>query len=141
MSERILTCRLATDADLLSALTETVREAGITKASVQLIGAVRRAELGFYHQDTKTYETHVFDKPLEIIAGMGNVSIKDGEAFVHLHLCLGDEVGACFGGHAMPGCVVFACEAVIRELPGDAPVRQLDETTGLPLWGAGPGVY
>jgi predicted DNA-binding protein with PD1-like motif len=51
-----------------------------------------------------------------------------------VHLTLADRDGRAFGGHAAPGCVVFACELVLSELHGPSLERAHDETTGLPLW-------
>jgi predicted DNA-binding protein with PD1-like motif len=35
----------------------------------------------------------------------------------------------------MTGNIIFAAEAVVTELPGDALNRVFDEPTGLKLWG------
>ncbi len=126
--------RLPKGADLLEALTAICTERGYTRGTVQVIGALERASVGFYHQDTKRYTTHEVNENVEVLAGQGSVSIKDGAPMVHLHLVLGREDGSCLGGHAMPGCVVFAAEATILPLEGPPLVRAFDEATGLPLW-------
>jgi uncharacterized protein len=51
-----------------------------------------------------------------------------------VHLTLADDDGRAFGGHAAPGCVVFACEIVVTELHGPSLERAYDAVTGLPLW-------
>ena len=127
-------CRLPKGADLLEALNALCKDQNITRGTVQLIGAVERATLSFYRQDEQKYYDHALPEPLEILSGLGNVSLKDGQPFVHLHLILGRESGECLGGHAMPGCIIFACEACITPLEGAPLVRELDSPTGLPLW-------
>jgi predicted DNA-binding protein with PD1-like motif len=134
MSKTIMQ-RLRKGEDLVTELTRVCRENGITRGSIQVIGAMERASLGYYHQDTREYETHAIDHHVEILAGIGNVSLLDGETFVHLHLTLGDDKCRSFGGHAMTGNIIFAAEAVIAEIPGDALNRVYDEPTGLKLWG------
>ena len=129
-----LLLRLPTDADLLAALTTACAEASIRRGAVQVIGALRRAVTGYYHQDAKRYDRHLLDEPLEILAGLGNVSLKDNAPFVHLHLTLGRADGSCLGGHAMEGCVIFAAEALITPVAGEPLTRVLDKATGLPLW-------
>ncbi len=62
------------------------------------------------------------------------MSRRDGATAAHVHLTLADRDGRAFGGHAAPGCVVFACEIVLSELHGLSLEREYDETTGLPLW-------
>lgn len=134
MSKAPFLGRLPKGADLLEALTAVCREQNITRGAIALIGAVEKASLGFYYQDTKKYVSHDFPENLEILSGLGNVSLKDGQPFAHLHLILGRENGESVGGHAMPGCVIFACEVCITPIEGPDLVREFDEPTGLPLW-------
>jgi predicted DNA-binding protein with PD1-like motif len=92
------------------------------------------ARLAYYDQADKTYEEFALDRPLEITALAGNVSRRDGAPAAHVHLTLADDDGRAFGGHAAPGCVVFACELVVTELHGPSLERSHDDVTGLPLW-------
>ena len=126
--------RIHHQADLIGALTEVARVNGIQAGAIQVMGALQRAKVGFYDQWHKTYRELPFARPMEVVSGTGNISLRDGNPFVHLHLSLSDEEGKVFGGHAMEGCTVFAAEYVIMPLPGAAPVRVFDETTGLYLW-------
>ncbi len=126
--------KLPHQTDLIGALTEAAAVNGIEAGALQVVGALQGAKLGFYDQWSKTYRELPFAKPLEIVSGLGNISLRDGKPFVHLHLSLSDEEGKVFGGHAMEGCTVFAAEYVIVPLPGAVPVRTFDETTGLYLW-------
>jgi hypothetical protein len=126
--------RLPKGGDLLESLNTICADRGYTRGTVQLIGALEKAALGFYRQAEQRYVSHEVDENVEILAGLGNISIKDGKPFVHLHLTLGREDGTCLGGHAMPGCIVFACEAALLPLEGPELVRAPDQPTGLPLW-------
>lgn len=126
--------KLPHQSDLIEALTATACSNGIRAGAVQVIGALQRANIGFYDQWSKVYRKIHFDRPLEIASGMGNISLRDGNPFVHLHLTLSDEEGKAFGGHALEGCIVFAAEFVLVPLTGADPVRTFDETTGLFLW-------
>ncbi len=120
--------------DLLASLTGFAREKGITKGRLQMIGAVQGAVVGFYDSRSGKYEDMVFDKPMEVLSLTGNISLKDGEPFVHAHITLGDDKGQSFGGHLMAGTVVFAAEFIIDEFEGKDLEREYDETTGLALW-------
>lgn len=133
MNDAILT-RLPYEADLLRAIEDICREKGISKAAVSVIGALKKASLGYYLQDEKRYVAHDIPDAVEILAGVGSVSLKDGEPFVHLHLTLSDKDFKALGGHANKGCVIFAAEALITPLGGAIPHRVYDETTGLFLW-------
>jgi uncharacterized protein len=127
--------RLAKGDDLLAALERCCQEQGITLGEVRALGAVSRARVGYYHQGNRQYQFLALEQPLEILALVGNISLKDGQAMVHAHVTLADEEGRAYGGHLAPGTVVFACEFVLQEYqatPGF--VRQMDEATGLFLW-------
>ena len=126
--------KLAHDGDLLEELNAFCAAQDIRLGRVEAIGAVRKARIGYYHQDTRTYEFHEFNEPMEITALAGNVSLKDGKPFVHAHVTLTNAKGQAFGGHLAPGTVVFACEALVQELQGPTFQRAMDEQTGLPLW-------
>jgi predicted DNA-binding protein with PD1-like motif len=71
---------------------------------------------------------------MEISGGTGNVSLKEGESFVHIHVTGSGEDGATIGGHLMEGTTVYMIEAYFRVLEGTAPVRELDDEVGLPVW-------
>lgn len=133
MSKEVL-IGLKKNHDLLEEVVRLANEHGITKGVVRVIGALTRASLAFYHQSRFEYEPHEVDKPVELLTAVGSISLKDGKAMAHLHLTLSDETGAAFGGHAMPGCLIFAAECHIREVEGAPLVRGMDEATGLPLW-------
>ncbi len=134
MSDTVM-FRLAKGGDLLEEIGRVVEGLGIRRGLVQVIGALERASLGYYHQDSREYEDHEVNEPVELLSGMGNISLKDGEPMVHLHLVLSGKDGACLGGHAMPGCVIFAGECAVRPVEGPDLVREYDEATGLFLWG------
>ncbi len=128
--------RLESGADLLAELTRICKDNNISRGQVEAIGAVSRATLGYYDQDSREYNYRTFEQHLEIISLLGNVSIKDGEPMVHAHVSLGDSEFRMIGGHLAAGTVVFACEYIIHELDGPELVRGYDEATGLPLWQA-----
>ncbi|MFH1034702.1 MAG: PPC domain-containing DNA-binding protein [Pseudomonadota bacterium] len=129
--------RLPKDGDLLAELTKVCQEAGITLGGVRAIGAVTKARIGYYDQASRVYEFLELNQDLEILALMGNVSLKDGQPFVHAHVTLGDAQGRAFGGHLVEGCQIFACEFEIEQYASQAPLERVwDEPTGLMLWPA-----
>lgn len=131
---RTIVARLDFHADLLTELTEICQREDIRLGRITGIGALTQAKLGFYHQESRQYQTLVLDHPVEILSLLGNVSIKDGLPFVHAHAVLGNDKGYAFGGHLMTGSTVFACEVQIDELGGEEFTRGHDDQTGLTLW-------
>jgi len=122
-------------ADLLASLTDICKKEKIRLGVFNVIGALTCAKLGYYKQDEKKYTECVsLDKKLEITSCMGNISLMDSEIFVHAHVTLADHKGACYGGHLMPGSIIFAAEYYIQELTGAELNRIHDPETGLHLW-------
>jgi predicted DNA-binding protein with PD1-like motif len=119
--------------DLMDGLNRAVAELAYRAATVQVIGGLDEAALGFFDPESGQYVTtrtgHV-----EISAGLGNVSIRDGAPFIHMHLTVSDREGRCVGGHAMDGCIAYVVEAYLRVLEGDAPVRQEVPGMHLKVW-------
>jgi hypothetical protein len=130
----VLTGRLRHEGDLLEEITDICRKENIQLGWFEALGAVKKARLAFYNQETHDYEFLVFDQPLEITKLVGNVSLKDGNPFVHAHITLADKAGNAYGGHLASGTVVFACEFVLEIFDGPVLEREPDEVTGLSLW-------
>lgn len=66
--------------------------------------------------DGREYVKRTIDESSEILSLQGNVSIKEGEPFVHLHVSLADESFSAVGGHLFEGTVSMTIELVIIEL-------------------------
>lgn len=119
--------------DLLDGLNEAVRELGLEAATLQVIGGLEESVLGYFDPATKEYLT-VPTGHVEIASGLGNVSLRDGEPFIHLHLVVSRPDGSALGGHAMQGCRAFVVEAYFRALAGPPPVREESPAHGLKVW-------
>jgi hypothetical protein len=120
--------------DLLEEIHGICRKENIRLGRIEALGAVQKARLGFYNQQTHGYNFFTIDQSLEILNLVGNVSLKDGNPFVHAHITLADKTGKAYGGHLALGTVVFACEFILEAFDGPIFDRVLDEKTGLPLW-------
>jgi len=128
-----LIVRLNYDADLIQSITELARSKGVEAGSFTAIGALKRAKLGYYDQKNHEYREMKIDSPHEMASCMGNISLKDGEPFPHVHVVLADEMGNTKAGHLLEG-IVFAAEVHLRQLEGPRLERKYDELTGLSLW-------
>ena len=83
---KILIGRLPHGSDLLGSLTTVCLDENVQFGRLSVIGAVSSGTLGFYRQDEREYmDCFNLEKGLEIVSCKGNVSIKDGEVFVHAH--------------------------------------------------------
>ena len=132
---RVIIKRLAPDADLLEELTKLVRAEGVRLGIISGIGALKAAAVGMFDQGKREYVTTRWDEEMEICALTGNVSVKDGQPFVHAHLVVSDGRARAFGGHLMPGNKIFVAEVVIVVLEGPELKRvPHEECGGLAVW-------
>ncbi|HEX8100025.1 MAG TPA: PPC domain-containing DNA-binding protein [Actinomycetota bacterium] len=118
--------------DLLDGLNRAVAELGLEAATLQVIGGLEEAKVGYYDREAKQY-LEIPTGHVEMV-GLGNVSLRDGEPFIHLHLSLAGRNGTSTGGHALDGCKAFVVEAYFRKLDGPAPTREENEDIGLRVW-------
>ncbi len=131
--KKIIQGRLFKGDEIISEITKILKEKSINSGLISGIGAVTKAKIGYYDQKTRQYMSKEFCEPMEILSLNGNVSLKDGEPFAHLHIILSKEDYTTIGGHLFEA-VVFAFEFEIIELHGIAYERGYDEDTGLFLW-------
>ena len=102
----------------------------IKVAQVSGIGAASHLEIGCYQVSEKQYIKHVYDGDFEITSLLGNISQKDGEFYLHLHINAADEKGTAYAGHFNEGIIGGTCELFINII--DTTVeRQYDDETGL----------
>ena len=131
---RIYMERLPHDGDLLMVLTAFCRERGVRAGYLSVIGAVKRGVFSCYEQRQQIYETVILDEDLEIRHCQGNVSLLEGQPFVHAHISFARANGETLAGHLMDGTVLFAGALILREFRGPDRVREKDPVTGLNLW-------
>ena len=127
--------RLPYGEDLLLTLKRFCDENEITQGTLIVIGAVQQATVGYYDQKAREYRANSFNQPMEIVSCSGNISLLEGEPFVHAHIVLADSEGKpVAAGHLMEDTIIFAGEAFVQELIGEPLVRKFDEQTSLSLW-------
>jgi predicted DNA-binding protein with PD1-like motif len=132
-SARVFLVRAEHDSDIIGFVTELAKKQKIESAVFTAIGALKSAKLGFYDQEKQRYLETTLGAPQEIACCIGNVSLKEGEAFVHAHAVLADQEGNVKAGHLLEGRV-FAAEIHLTELVGGKISRTRDAMTGLSLW-------
>jgi predicted DNA-binding protein with PD1-like motif len=131
---RTLIGQLAKGTDLYNGITRIVRDNNVRIGRVTGMGAVQRASLAYYDQKQMRYSDIDIPVAMEIVSLYGNITLKDGLPFCHVHVVLSDEQGNGKGGHLRPGGTpVFACELTIEEYDGPGLARNTDESTGLSL--------
>lgn len=120
--------------EIMACLTELCRAEDIRLASVEAIGAADRAVVGLYDVGSRVYHKTTLEGPMEITSLLGNVSRKDGEIYLHLHLNVCDENMNVRGGHMNECRIAATCEMFVRRLDGEVERRLDEEVTGLNLY-------
>jgi len=120
--------------DFYEALQQFLEENDIKMGKITFIGSFKKVTVGYYDDKTQQYVGIEFTEgPYEVISGMGNISIKDGKPFPHIHVALGDHKGQMFGGHLISAEVLLV-EMFIEILEGTPLERKYDQETGLSIW-------
>ena len=133
---RIFLLRVPEGEDLLEFVNRFAQEKGIKTAIVKGIGSLRNPVVGYYSEEIKNYKRIELLGTFEMLTLLGNVSLKDGKPFAHLHVTLGNANGDVFGGHLMKG-EVFVAELYVQELLGE-PLLRRDRGNNLSLWDEEP---
>jgi len=130
---RLLLVRLDHGADLVDQISKLAVDEGIHTGTFSVLGALTQAEIAFYDQESHEYSKLPVEENTELVSCTGNVSIREGKPFVHVHVVLADSDGKTIGGHLLRG-KIFAAELFFIELMGEPMAREIDQTTGLYLW-------
>lgn len=131
----VLHGRLSFGDDFLLDMKRMLVAKNISTGYIQAIGAVSELKLAFFNQTNKTYEEQRFYGEWEILNITGNISVKNGEQFIHAHGCFSNKDFNVIGGHLLDGCIVYACEYTLFEYDEKPFEREYDSETGLYLFG------
>jgi uncharacterized protein len=102
----------------------------IVTARVEAIGGVNELRLAYFNRDAKRYEEHDFKEFLEVTGILGNVTLKDGKPFLHIHGTFGRRDLSTLAGHVMTANVFPLLEVVITPTKNRA-LRRFDDDLGL----------
>lgn len=114
---RVIVGRIMPGEDVIDSVKELVKEYNINAGLINIIGALNKATIGFFNIDTKEYTFTTLKEDFELISCMGNVSYKDGEPIIHLHIALGRGDLSMIAGHlSQPSIVSITGEVYIYEI-------------------------
>ena len=125
--------RLDRGEEIVASLTRLCEQEDILLGSVTALGAADHAVIGLYNVTEKQYHKTQLDEAMEITSLVGNITRKDGEVYLHLHINLCNEKMQVYGGHLNECRISATCEMVVRRLDGEVG-RLQDPVTGLNLF-------
>lgn len=120
--------------EIVKTLTDFCKKEKITLGSVDALGAANHAVIGLYDVATREFHKKTFDEALEISSLHGNISTKDGEIYLHLHINLAREDLSVVGGHLAECRLSATCEMFVRKIDGAVERRHDEAVTGLNLY-------
>lgn len=124
--------RIERGEEVTRTLNDFLRDKRIYAGTVTGLGGVSDAELGFYDLASRTYLRKTIPGNLELVCFVGNITLVDGDPFIHAHAVVSGPDYHAYAGHFFSAKVAITGEFVIR--PTDWEVsRTMDEATGLKL--------
>ena len=125
--------RLDPGEEIVASLTRLVEEEKIELASVSALGAANDVTIGIFNTTEKQYHSQRYQGDYEISALVGNVTRKDGEPYLHLHITIGNPVtGEVHAGHLSSATISATLEMFLQVWDGRVG-RKFSDTVGLNL--------
>ena len=124
---------LKTGDEIVESITSIFKEEKIYSGMINGIGAINQVQLGFYNLESKKYKKKYFNDDYELTSLMGNIALKDGNPFVHIHINMSDENFDVIGGHLFSAVTAASAEVIVL-LDNQHIKRELDQKVGLYLW-------
>ena len=124
--------RLNKGAEIITAIKDFCSSNNIKVGTVQGIGAINSVTFGFFNPKTKQYNEKVFEGSREITSLLGNISTKNEETYLHLHMNTSGEDYNTIGGHLINATISLTGEIFITPINGTVE-REFCEKTGLNL--------
>lgn len=115
--------------DVIEQIKSLAAQHNIKAGTITGLGAGSSIEVGVYDPAEKKYKTKVFEGILEITSLIGNLSIKDSEPYLHMHINFSDDEYKIYGGHLIKCEIALTAEIFINLLDGEIN-RKFDEALG-----------
>lgn len=115
--KRAIVGKIEPDEDLIEEIIKMVKIHNIKSGLVNCIGALKKFTLGYFDIESKQYKNKTFNEFVELISCMGNISYRDGEPLIHLHVSVGRSDYTIIGGHLnKPSIISVTGEVYIFEI-------------------------
>ncbi|MCL4367389.1 DNA-binding protein [Patescibacteria group bacterium] len=118
--------------DIVQTLKEFCIQENIKLGTIQGIGATNNVTVGLYDPVEKKYYSDKLTDNFEIAPLLGNITTKDKEVYLHLHINLCDKNHHSFGGHVNE-CIISATFEAVIDTSEETIEREFSEEIGLNL--------
>lgn len=122
--------RLDKGEEIIETLKKFCKEKDITLGWINGLGAVKQATIGLFETAEKEYHSIELTGDHEITSLIGNISVMDGEVYLHIHANLADASYNTKGGHLNSAVISATGEFIIGVINGVIG-RKFSEEIGL----------
>ena len=130
--ENKIVFRLEMGEGLMESTQRIATAENVKLASINGIGACSKIEMGYIDLSIKEYVFKTFEGNLEILQATGNITLKDGEPFPHIHISVANNECKAFGGHLNEATISATFEGVMQIIDLEIH-REFNEDLGLSL--------
>lgn len=126
--------RLDPGEEIVSCLTRLVEQEDVQLGTVSALGAAGDVTIGIFNTREKQYYSKRYQGDYEISALVGNVTRKEGEPYLHLHITIGNPVtGEVHAGHLTAATISATLELFLQVWDGQVG-RKFSGQVGLNLF-------
>ena len=132
LSDNLVVIRLDIGDNIVECVKSVSLLYDVKSAIVSGIGATDKFTCGVFNPVTREYRKNHFVGTYEILSLFGNITRMNDEPYVHLHITVGDDNCASFGGHLIEARISATAEIFLQLI--DQPIdRFRDNDIGLNL--------
>ena len=132
--------RLEPGEEIVESLTKLCKHEQILAGTVSGLGATNEVTVGLFDTASKQYFANTYTGDMEITTLSGNISRKDGEEYLHLHINVADRSNRVIGGH-LSRCVISVTAEIVMTAFPIATARTPDDNLGINLLHFPDGTY
>lgn len=126
--------RLDPGEEIVASLTRLVEQENVQLGTVSALGAAGDVTIGIFNTKEKQYYSQRYQGDYEISALVGNVTRKEGEPYLHLHITIGNPVtGEVHAGHLTSAVISATLELFLQVWDGQVG-RKFSDQVGLNLF-------
>ena len=131
--DNVYALRLDRGEEIVESIKKFVKTENITLAHMEGIGATDDITIGIYNLEKKEYIKKNFKGLWEIVSLNGNITVMNGEPYLHIHICCSNAEGEMVAGHLNDARIGVTGEIFITKIDGQID-RKKDENIGINLW-------
>ncbi len=119
--------------EINSSIIDLAKHEKINSCWINGIGAIENIDVRYYNIENKIYENKIYKGKYELTSLMGNISVNNGELFIHNHITFSDINYKSRGGHLSSATITAAGEFCLF-LGKNKIFRKYNHDIGLSLW-------